>query len=121
MSDIWRSFFTGGLRISSSFLRIFYIFYIFLKKFKFKLQNSPILEFGPGRFRRISSNFIKIRRICEPWSSPEHDRTNKANSWFVMGCRFSFNSSTNTAGIRIPCSGIVIFLAIILRSNRVPL
>jgi hypothetical protein len=37
------------------FLHIFYL------KNKFKFQNSPILEFRPGRFRRISSNFIEIR------------------------------------------------------------
>jgi hypothetical protein len=38
-------------------LRIFYI--LFFKKIKFKFENSSILEFRPGRLRRI-------QRICEP-------------------------------------------------------
>jgi hypothetical protein len=45
----------------------FLFFYIFFLKNKFKFQNSVILKFGPVRFRRISSNFVEIRRICEPW------------------------------------------------------
>jgi hypothetical protein len=42
------------------------MYFFILKKIKFKFQNSSILEFGPGQFCHISSNFIKIQRICEP-------------------------------------------------------
>jgi hypothetical protein len=41
-------------------LVFFYVFSdFFFKNFKFKFQNSLILEFGPARFHRISANFKK--------------------------------------------------------------
>jgi hypothetical protein len=65
MTPIWKIFLTSGLRISSNF----YVFFIFFKKFKFKFQNSPILEFGSDRFRHISTNlWTLVSRSQEFWN-----------------------------------------------------
>jgi hypothetical protein len=51
---------------------VFFRFFIFLKKFKFKFQNSPILKFEPGRFRCISSTkfdkFVNLLSHGTPYS-----------------------------------------------------
>jgi hypothetical protein len=58
---IWKTFFTGYLRISSSFfLHIFHFF----ENLDFQIHNSMHFEFGLVCIHRISANFRKTSRIC---------------------------------------------------------